>query len=242
MSPLLLVAVLSVLTLSLGSATDDADSSWSSDLVQGEEQISLVLPLTLRDAGRALLLLETLQHWVDPSSVRTLFIVVPVVEENAYTWLEREATPFAVEVVPEDSLFSVDPATRPSWLGYAVQMAVKLLVSRLVPTRFYLTLDADCLAVRPLHAADLVGQDGRASFNIDLPSAHPSWWESSLKLLGITTSGNPGDGVPIGIAEGHAPLLGVTPNVLSVEVAKRTIKAVRTPVVGCPAESMLSRE
>merc|ERR1712146_40156 len=43
--------------------------------------------------------------------------------------------------------------------GYAIQMLIKLYISQYVKTPFYLTLDADVLAIGPITFSDLIHED-----------------------------------------------------------------------------------
>ena len=151
------------------------------------EQISLVLPLTTQDAARAMLLFSTLRAFMDPRLVRVLLILVPESDIAAFSWLDGNgAMPFPVNVVPERTLFEkriFSEGFKPQ--GYAVQMALKILVGKIVPTPYYLTLDADVMLVRPAAFQDFFNKDGKAMYNPEPRSAHRSWWESSEKLLNL---------------------------------------------------------
>ena len=140
-------------------------------------RVSLVLPIHLGDAeglGRLPNLLLSIVKYM-PEVVDTLFIVVPDTDaqlvKNAVTGLLRFARGplFQIRVVSESELFSLsreemqrlspareEPSRGGRGAGYRIQMMVKLAIARLVPTEFYVTLDADVTVMRPLRFQDLV--------------------------------------------------------------------------------------
>lgn len=66
-----------------------------------------------------------------------------------------------------------------SWNKYALQMAIKLKVSKIVNTEFYVTLDADVLVANNLVVSDFVDNDRRGNYVQEARSVHPRWWEVS---------------------------------------------------------------
>jgi hypothetical protein len=97
--------------------------------------------------------------------------------------------------------------------GYYLQMALKLLVHRLVRTRFYLCLDADIVLMRPTTLAELVDKDGRAVYQREPKGYHASWWRHSEALLRVPeTCVPPDDG------------FGVTPALLARNVSAHAIE------------------
>ena len=171
------------------------------DVCSGSEdensQISLVLPLTLKDASRAMLLFSTLRTFMKAKDIRELLVIAPEKEIPAFAWL-RDASnlpSFPIRVVDESSLFEAGVLNeRPRPEGYAIQMAIKILVADLVTTPFYLTLDADVLVAAPTSYPDLI-VNGRARYNPEPRAAHPAWWTSSEKLLGESARDHDGFGV-----------------------------------------------
>jgi len=107
--------------------------------------------------------------------------------------------------VAESTLFQ--GAVDPTWPKYALQMAIKLVVSRAVKTDFYVTLDADVVATAHLDAARLLPL-GRSLYVAEPRSVHPHWWDGSASVLGL------GAGALSGAA------FGVTPALLSTAGAR----------------------
>ncbi|KAJ1416949.1 hypothetical protein B484DRAFT_400999, partial [Ochromonadaceae sp. CCMP2298] len=137
------------------SSMNSSSSAWRAE-VWGA-QLSLVLPLALDDLTRAALLLHSLRV-VPPFTVRELLVFVPPAHLLLLRSLEGMGTDlglqFPVHVLDETVLFrgGQGQAQGQGLRGaypYAVQMGVKLLAARQVQTLYYLTLDADVLALRP---------------------------------------------------------------------------------------------
>jgi len=112
--------------------------------------------------------------------------------------------------VPETSLLDFAPH-RPK---YALQMALKLLVARIVRTDYYVTLDADVIATGPVCAEALL-PGGRAAYAAEPRSVHPHWWDGSAALLGLEPRAFPD------------ARFGVTPAVLSTAGALTAVASVR---------------
>ncbi len=68
----------------------------------------------------------------------------------------------------------------PTW---AFQMVLKIYASRLVSTRFFLTLDSDVLLLRPLTDIEWILPSKKARVAGALMSYHKSWYTSSDKFL-----------------------------------------------------------
>ena len=113
--------------------------------------LTLALNLVLSDVPRALLLLSTLPYHLTSPPIKRLLLIVPDHHYHAFTPLYSHgllANHYPTTIIPESLLLHRYP--NPSWDTYAIQMALKLLVSTVVDTDYYLTLDADVLAVGPL--------------------------------------------------------------------------------------------
>jgi hypothetical protein len=110
--------------------------------------------------------------------------------------------PFLVSVVSEEKLF-VDPSSDHSNISilkqaypYAIQMAVKLLISRFISTSYYLTLDADLIMTHKFLYSDLVRSTGgddnsvieKAVYQPESRQMHPKWWEGSHEFLSIPST------------------------------------------------------
>jgi hypothetical protein len=206
--------------------------------------ISLVLPLTLDDLARAVILLSSLRN-ISTNSICELLIVAPDVQidiihatlkgvlmgnvndirdndndngngndnDNNICDNSNSSLTIPLRMIPESSLFS-DPKlfhkNKNNAYSYSIQMAIKLLIAKVVKTQFYLTLDADVILLRPskLHEILLVsnsnkmmdndngnGNDGneiimKGIYEDESRDIHPSWWTGSANLLNIPVSTN----------------------------------------------------
>lgn len=146
-------------------------------------EITLTIPLTVDDVHRALLLLGTLNVFEcqGTSSIREVLAVVPDSQAFAMDLLELLDSCLDISILSESSLFDGLHTNRNS---YALQMAIKLLVSQHVMTNFYITLDADVIVVGHLDAKRLFSR-GKAMFVPEPQSVHPRWWLGSATILGL---------------------------------------------------------
>lgn len=167
-----------------------------------DDKVTLVLPLMIDDAHRALLLVGTLQAHSSPThqSIQELLVVVPDTQAFALAVLEASHTCPPTSVINESSLFN--GIVKQTWHTYALQMAVKLLVAQRVTTNYYVTVDADILLVGTFDAA-LFFPGGRGTFVEEHRGVHPHWWRGSAAILGLTDDDYPN------------AAFGVTPAVLS---------------------------
>jgi len=167
-----------------------------------DDKVTLVLPLMIDDAHRALLLVGTLQAHSTPNhqSIQELLVVVPDTQAFALDVLEAPHTCPPISVINESSLFN--GIVKQTWHAYALQMAVKLLVAQRVTTNYYVTVDADILLVGTFDAA-LFFPGGRGIFVEEPRGVHPHWWRGSAAILGLTEDAYPN------------AAFGVTPAVLS---------------------------
>lgn len=114
------------------------------------QSITLVHLTCLDDVARSLVSIRSLSL-MEPDAVHELIVVVPPSESVLLRPVLIAATAtllFPVRIL-EDSHFIADTVLQSS-SSYSIQMALKLLVSREVHTAFYITLDADCVQLRPL--------------------------------------------------------------------------------------------
>ncbi|GMH49036.1 hypothetical protein TL16_g00428 [Triparma laevis f. inornata] len=170
------------------------------------DRLTIVLTLTLKDFSRATLLLTTLNKYTRSVPFSELIVVVPNSQQSVFevVLFDLPYSKFSSRVVGEEELF--EGSFNQSWNKYALQMAIKLKVSKIVTTEFYVTLDADVLVANNLVVSDFVDNDRRGNYVQEARSVHPRWWEGSKRILKI---------------EEHSDLddptngIGVTPAVMS---------------------------
>lgn len=141
-----------------------------------------VLPLTHNDLDRFELLLRSLSHRV--TGLGTLWLVVPDHQLEAIRGALPQQERLRVRLegesawLPELELF-------PRAHGWYRQMLLKLEAANRVQSEFYLTLDADVIAARPVDLEALTAS-GRAPCHVDRQDLHPKWYGAAQDLLGLT--------------------------------------------------------
>lgn len=164
------------------------------------DAIDAVLPLTLRDLPRAELLLTSLERFA--RGLDTLSVVVPdaqlaEIEAGLRAFIAKrvgvegrasvaglsEAGPagFRLQLVPELQL-APELALFPRLGGWSKQQLIKLAMGQEVTRPFFLTLDADVVATRPL-SPGLLLKDGKAPCGVDHADLHPRWYRDAEAML-----------------------------------------------------------
>lgn len=185
----------------------------------GAGAITLVLTLTISDAARALVLLGSLRHWLqapgtraDAAEIVEVLVIAPESQVFALRALEGALPGVPLRLISEDMLVPRPPRAGRQVDTYALAMLLKLQAAQLVSTPFYLTVDADVVATRPLQRSHLFDAWGRAFFDAEPQSVHPHWWEGAANTLRLR--------VP------PAAAFGVTPALLSTPAAQLVLATV----------------
>ena len=176
------------------------------------ELLDAVLPLTAADSSRAQILFRSLEALFEP--LGTCYVVAPdgdATTVRAQVPRGRYVVLGDADVIPEIGYFRTIARLRaklrlvgPPIHGWFVQQLAKLAIADRISTRFYLTLDADVICVRPTRYEDLV-VDGRALVQTTPPN-HPEWNDDAERVLDLPRSGRQ---------------YGVTPALLSSEAVRR---------------------
>lgn len=203
--------------------------------------VTLVLTLTLKDLPRALVLLSSLGTFLHCSNnlhddlpkcwLKKLLIIVPDDDVVMIRTLLASTSGGKVEVIPESILLGFQPHKRSEELqfyidGYAVQMALKLLVAKIVESDYYLTLDADVINTRTFNTSDLFtwqtqnniydkrkGGKWKAKFTPESQDAHVHWWQGATNTLGYYHGSD--DAAQVDYQPDSTAKFGVTPALLS---------------------------
>jgi hypothetical protein len=176
--------------------------------------ISALLPISDRvkerlNVDRAILLLSSFQcFWKDERPL-DIFIVMPDAEQEA---IEKALGNFGK--APNLNLHFVNETTvspsiakLPRGYGVAKHMLIKLAANRFVRSKFYLILDSDIVACKPMTADDLV-IDGKALTYYYRPEP-PAWWNCSEAVLNYPYNG---------YLASNGNRIFVTPEILSCEI------------------------
>lgn len=201
--------------------------------------LTLVLPLTLSDFSRAIILLTSLRP-VRSNVVKDMIILVPDHElEILSASLSGLSVflSFPLLVLPESQLLP-HQFVAGRYPTYGIQMALKLLVARVVTTPYYLTLDADVVCMHPNLLSSVLMPDGyggiRGVYHFEEPAVHRFWWESSARVLNLTVENShvASDVFSRNHAgEGHFDDFGfgVTPTTMSTWGSMLTLQLIQRP-------------
>lgn len=171
-----------------------------SSLISASSKLDAVVPITLKDYGRFVILERTIHHFCK-DLFNTIWVVVP--DRDLKEIKDRIKDPIYCiisdsELIPEFKLF-------PNRGGWFNQQLIKLAIASRVETDFYITLDADVICVRSIDFSDLI-KDGQAVYYQYPPKfAFPEWYEWADRVLNLLPCPN-------------RAYYNVTPSVLSRDV------------------------
>lgn len=154
------------------------------------------------DRFERLLLPSFRRFWQGPDQLEFLLLVPPA-DVDCVRARIAPGGGFPIRVLSEDA---VCPSLS-GRLGWYKQQILKLAAARIVPTPWYLTLDADVMLRRAVSADELV-RDGRAVFHSERAAYHWEWWMASRAILRSPVQLDP-----------ETRMMGVTPEVLHRETA-----------------------
>ncbi len=176
--------------------------------------LSAIMALKIRgrhyadNIGRCDILFESFRHF----GLRPLFsewlIVIPGAEEAYIRRYARAWEDFPIRFVVEDEYLAVFKkfSKLHEVRNWHRQQIIKLFCAELVKNDFFLVLDPDIFAVKPVKYADVV-IDGRAIVEADQREWHADWWRDSADLLGVDP-------------HLERPGIGVTPAILSRDACR----------------------
>jgi hypothetical protein len=177
-------------------------------------RLSAIMALKVRgrhyadNIGRCDIMFESFRHFGLKSLISEWLIVIPGAEEAYIRRYARAWSDFPIRFVVEDEYLAI--FKRFSKLhevrGWHRQQIIKLFCAELVQDDFFLVLDPDVFAVKPVRYEDLV-LNGRAIVEEDRREWHADWWTASAELLGVDP-------------HLERPGMGVTPAILSRDACK----------------------
>lgn len=156
------------------------------------------------------LALPSFRRWVPPELVAELVIVVPPDDVAEVTERTAEASPYPVRVVDERDLL---PALPSDLAGWTRQQLIKLALPPIIRTPWFVLLDADIVAARPVDG-DFLLPGGQAIWQQERAEAHYDWWQTSAEVLGEPT-----------IAASD-PAFGVTPAIMHTESVSSVVERI----------------
>ena len=162
-------------------------------LASARVKLDAVLPLTLRDAPRARILVESLRVFFP--RLGTLWVVVPDDAVSAVATL-LHGPPVRVisetRVLPElpfyRRAFRASVAFRRRPQGWFLQQLIKMSGPDFVDSEHYLTFDSDVICTRPIEPENLIVA-GRSVCQRSRDDIHADWYAWAERLLGMKRSG-----------------------------------------------------
>ena len=184
-----------------------------------DNSITLVLPVQFGDLERYVILLKSFLR-LKSGAVHELLVIVPDKEQEIFRLVSvgfSELLLFNIVVIPESVLLP-PPMEGQYYYPYAIQMALKLLVSQIVSTQFYLTLDSDIVLLRSFEYKDLIIDNRGIYHHEGRFTAHPDWWDKSEAFLGFKSQDPASQGI------------GATPVVMSTYGSMLVLKKIEEAV------------
>lgn len=197
------------------STTTTSLEAYDNFLNDQSQLVTLILPVTVNDLSRMIILMESLLY-IPRNTVLEMLIVSPDPQIQIFqrTLQAYQISPlrlsFKLRFLPESRLFPESYwKSKRHVYPYALQMAIKLLVAQEVQTDFYITLDADLILLKSWRVDDVI-RNGRAVYEHEHRlSVHPLWWEGSERVLQlqVTQPDLQGFGVTPAVLSTHGALL-----------------------------------
>lgn len=189
-----------------------------------EGSLTVVLVTARPEFQRLPLTLAALAYHLDRRNLSKVMLLVPPNDvsllENFFVQERAKAWPWPVSIQADDVLIKHRYMN-----SYLLQMMFKLVLAQIIETEYYLILDSDCVALRPIHVNQLLyptirtnGQrEYRAIYQGEGKSAHANWWRESEGLMQISLE------QCIDTVDESSSTMGVTPSILSRTIALRTL-------------------
>ena len=183
----------------LGEQNPNADSSLPG-VDSAVMEFDAVLPLTKADSSRARMLLYSLGRHV--SCLRKLFVVCPEEDLDAIRADLPACVPLEfvgeLDLLPDLRHYKRLRKLKPKSLvylavayrfrGWMLQQIIKLAIAERVQTPYYLTLDADVIAARPIDPAELFREGRALCMRFDRPAMHQLWYHGTERYFGLPKS------------------------------------------------------
>ncbi|KAJ9452281.1 hypothetical protein DIPPA_26524 [Diplonema papillatum] len=222
-----------------------------------DDYLTVVVSATKTDANgypRLPLLLKSLLRFGTPA-IGEVLIVTPTegekraIEATAEKVLPKDGTRgFTVSVVLDEAVLATDfsvlerllpkretSATGGRGAGYRASMILKLMASKHVKSKFYITMDTDVFLKRRIGPVGSLTPSGKAVIQgPDLAGRHrQSWWSSSLALLQTQSD------AACKLKEAKPPVIGVTPAILSTSLSRCLLHHISSTHGGDPPDKVL---
>ena len=154
------------------------------------KQLSIVIPLTLKDIDRFSISFQLLCEAFadDIHNLEEVLLVVPDTEAPYFNHFTTNTPLHKTRVIPESEIIgNVDEWWPENWpSSWELQMLIKIQVVKHLKTHFFLVLDADILPAKHLKVSDFFNKQGKARAYSEPMAVHVDWWNASKSFLNIT--------------------------------------------------------
>ena len=202
--------------------------------VMKNKLISIVIPCIYKDIFRLKNLLISINKFVSKDLYDKIYIIISdddfyqishfILSQNEINQL-KEIISFIKdsELIPLNNLSNKYLFFLKSRNGWFKQQLLKLAIAYKinVKIKFYLILDSDCLFINTFNSSHVFLEKNNSILSFLQEEdiyVHDKWWQGSAKLLGITKPYM--DSLKSGI--------GVTPQILSVDIVKKLCEFIET--------------
>mmetsp|Transcript_32380 Transcript_32380/g.52362 ORF Transcript_32380/g.52362 Transcript_32380/m.52362 type:complete len:358 (-) Transcript_32380:483-1556(-) len=175
--------------------------------------VTLVLPVVESDLKRLKLLDKSFNRFFNFSRVCDLYLITRPDQMKKIAAIARTLLIYNkvnIRIVNEQDV--IPQLKNVDIMGWLRQQLLKLAVSEMIITEYYMCMDCDILSVKHC-GVDQLFEDGKALTNMEhkdhLGVTAPDWWEGSEKTLGMK------------IPETETMRFGVSPAILSTKVMQQ---------------------
>lgn len=188
-----------------------------------DKRLSIAIPSIYKDIFKLQNLLFSINEYVSYDLIKTIFIIVPDNELTIFTsfnFFENDTIlKTKISIIKESELIPINTFSKKNYFffrnknGWFKQQMLKLAISFQIKTKFYLILDSDCVFIKSFQFSDAFLEKNNSILSYlqeEEIFIHDKWWKGSAKLLGITEP----------FLNSLKNGIGVTPQILSVEIVK----------------------
>jgi len=152
-------------------------------------KLSAIVPIAPWDFNPAQLLFKSLNKYFDPNSLDTVYVTFPD-KQKMKDSLQAYNLKFKVEVLTEEDIIpKKDYNLFKKRKGWFRQQIIKMYISTLIKTDYYICIDSDLICIKPTSYSDLI-INNKPIVNIEPKALHNKYWRDSLKVLKIADPGS----------------------------------------------------
>ena len=192
----------------------------NNDNTLNDKQISIVIPMILKDYFLFQNLLFSIQKFIPITLIDLIYVIIPDNDfKKILLSIEDLKWKNKIQLIKESNLIPLKDLNNSNILlknrnGWFKQQIFKLYSANIVKTKFYMILDSDCIFINPLESSKIfiIKEEKIIKSNLQIEEIfiHEKWWKGSSKILGITKP----------YFNSLKNGIGVTPQILSVEIVK----------------------